>query len=179
MNRESPPSAFNVALVDHGATDAWKALLLIFDLVKHAETKAGLTLAASGASGGVVYALISGMGRENIVFQAAAWLCACLVIAAACSAGLALLPRRRTNPEPVNLLYYHHIARHYSGRSDVYARELAALMKNSDDLVAAIAQQVWSNAHVAHQKYRWAGHGLNALLAALAALAVAAAVAVL
>lgn len=162
-----------------GAEDAWKALSLMVDLIKHAETKAGLTLAAAGATGGVVYTLIRSMPEMSATLGTVAGTSAVLVLSAAAFAGLALVPRRRSGPEPINLLYYLHVGAAYGGRSDTYADELTTLIRNPDALVAAIAQQVWSNALVAKQKYRWAGLALNALLGALTALAITAAISVL
>ncbi|WP_431917804.1 Pycsar system effector family protein [Nonomuraea jabiensis] len=162
-----------------GTDDMWKALSLIIDLVKHAETKAGLTLAGAGATGGIVYTLIRSVPLMSVALSTAAGISALLALGAAVLAGLALIPRRRTGAEPVNLLYYQHVAGAYSGRSDTYAEELAALVRNPEALASAIAQQVWANALVARKKYHWAGLALNALLGALAALAIAAAVSVL
>ncbi|MEV0168101.1 Pycsar system effector family protein [Nonomuraea fuscirosea] len=162
-----------------GAEDGWKALALIVDLIKHAETKAGLALAAAGATGGVVYTLIRTTPEISVVLGLSAGVSTVLVLTAATFAGLALVPRRRSGPDSINLLYYLHVAADYGGRADTYADEFAALVRNPDALVAAIAQQVWSNALVAKRKYRWAGLALNALLGALAVLAIAAAVSVL
>ncbi|MFI7152027.1 Pycsar system effector family protein [Nonomuraea sp. NPDC050022] len=148
-------------------------------MIKHAETKAGFTLAASGATGGVIYTLIRSAERPSTVFAIAAATCAFLVVGAACFGGLALLPRRRANPEPISLLYYHHIATRYHARPDAYVGELGALVKDADALVAAISEQVWANAQVARQKYRWSGLGIKALLASLAALGITASIAVL
>lgn len=162
-----------------GAEDAWKVLALFIDLIKHAETKAGLTLAAAGVSGGIVYTLIRSASRMTVALGVSAGVSALLALTTAILAGLALVPRRRTGPEPVSLLYYQQVAAVYGGRSDTYADELLALVRDRDALVAAIAQQVWSNALVARKKYHWSGLALHALLGALTALAIAAAVSVL
>ncbi|WP_113705568.1 Pycsar system effector family protein [Nonomuraea lactucae] len=160
------------------ADDAWKALSLVIDLIKHAETKAGLTLAACGAVGGVMYTMVRSVPQPSAWFGIAAAACALLVIGGACCAGLALVPRLRGGPVPANLLYYRHIAAHYLADSGAYAGELGTLLKNPDALVASIADQVWSNSRVARQKYHWAGLAINALLLALAALALTAAIGV-
>ncbi|WP_157246896.1 Pycsar system effector family protein [Nonomuraea typhae] len=171
---KSPPPAS--LPTEPGAEDAWKALTLVLDLVKHAEMKAGLTLASAGAVGGVLYSLIRSVPRASVLFGTTAGFCVLFVIVAASAAGLALIPRVRS--EPTNLLHFHHVATRFGIRSDVYMGELSALVTQPDALVSAIAHQVWANARVARQKYRWATLALIALLAALGGLAVTAIVAV-
>ncbi|MFI7419960.1 Pycsar system effector family protein [Nonomuraea sp. NPDC049684] len=159
-----------------GAEHAWKALTLVVDLVKHAETKAGLTLAAAGAVGGLVYTLIRSVPRTGAAFGLAAAACAVCVLAAAFAAALALIPRVRS--EPTNALHYHHVATRFGARPETYMGELSGLVARPEELVPALAHQVWANARVARKKYRWAGLALGALLAGLAMLTVTAVIAV-
>ncbi|GGS64063.1 Pycsar system effector family protein [Nonomuraea spiralis] len=159
-----------------GADDAWKTLTLVMDLVKHAETKAGLTLASAGVVGGVVYTLIRGVPRVSAAFGLTAGACALAVAVAAVAAALALIPRVRS--EPTNPLHYHHVATRFGTRPETYVGELGGLVGRPDALVPAIAHQVWANSRVAEKKYRWAGVALGALLAGLAMLTVTAVIAV-
>ncbi|GAB2941173.1 hypothetical protein GCM10027203_49350 [Nonomuraea fastidiosa] len=160
-----------------GVEDAWRALSLVVDLVKHAENKAGFTLAASGVIGGLVYTLIRTTVRPSALFSIAVAICALLVIGAACCAGLSLLPRR-VNVKTAGLLYYHQIAKRYRDRPDAYAGDLGGLIRDPDALTTAVAEQVWANAQVASRKYRWSSLGIIAMLAALAALTITAVIAV-
>jgi hypothetical protein len=66
---------------------AWKALALVNDWVKHAESKAGATLAAAGVSGGVLYNLVKNTTDPEPVVDVVAVGC---VIATATSGLLAL-----------------------------------------------------------------------------------------
>ncbi|MFE9055448.1 Pycsar system effector family protein [Streptomyces mutabilis] len=165
----TPPEPEQVPNADH----AWKALGLVVDWIKHAETKAGVTLAATGVTGGVLYNLL----RE--VSTPSAWLILCsvvcalgLVVAGLC-AGLALWPRLRMKEEPTSLLYFHHIARGHA-KSDTYAASLISLTVDMNALVDEIARQGWANSKVAHEKYLWGGWAIRSLLLSLIALAVTA-----
>ncbi|MFF0863356.1 Pycsar system effector family protein [Nonomuraea sp. NPDC003560] len=179
--KKSLPAAVPAALpagapAEPGAEHAWKALTLVVDLVKHAETKAGLTLAAAGVVGGLVYTLIRSVPRTGVAFGLAAVACAACVLTAAFAAALALIPRVRS--EPTNVLHYHHVATRFGARPETYVGELSGLVARPEALVPAIAHQIWANAGVARKKYRWAGLALGALLAGLAMLTVMAVVAV-
>ncbi|MFE3881733.1 Pycsar system effector family protein [Streptomyces lydicus] len=153
---EQPPNP------DH----AWKALGLVIDWIKHAETKAGATLAATGVTGGVLYNLIKDAGSPSSWLLASAILCALMVLGAGLCAGMVLWPRLKMKEAPTSLLYFHHIARgHAAGAS--YATSLVALTKDVEALVAEIAGQSWANSRVAHDKYMWGGWAIRLLLGAL------------
>ncbi|MBQ1096641.1 hypothetical protein KBY55_11190 [Streptomyces sp. b94] len=152
---------------------AWKALGLVVDWIKHAETKAGATLAATGVTGGVLYNLVKDVGTPSTWLIASASLCGLAVLAAGLCAGLVLWPRLKMREDPTSLLYFHHIARGHSA-SDTYAMSLAALTKDMEALVTEIASQSWANSKVAHDKYMWGGRAIRLLLIALALLSVTA-----
>jgi len=150
--------------------NAWRALALVNDWIKHAETKAVATLAASGVAGGVLYTLVRGEPKPSLAFKVTAVACAVFVLGGGLGAGMALRPRLRSREEPSNLLYYNHLARMYPTRADKYTDALTALVQDPDELMSAVAGQVWANAHVARRKYRWGGAGIACLLLGLAAL---------
>jgi hypothetical protein len=154
--------------------DAWMALALVVDWIKHAETKAVATLAASGVVGGVLYTLAENHRGSDLAFRVAATACGVFAFGAGLGAGMVLRPRLRSPEEPTNLLYYDHIARMYRTGVDAYVDSLTALMLDHRALVDAIAGQIWANAHVARRKYRWGGVGIVSLLLALLTLALTA-----
>lgn len=156
------------------ADNAWNALTLVIGWIKHAETKAAATLGASGIIGGILYTLVKNERDPSLGFGISAAVCAVFMFVAGISAGMALRPRLRSPEEPTNLLYYDHIARMYRTRIDAYTDSLIALLLDHRSLVAAIAGQVWANAHVARQKYRWGSLGIISFLLALATLALTA-----
>jgi hypothetical protein len=165
----SPPAAEPPPNPDH----AWKALGLVIDWIKHAETKAGATLAATGVAGGALYSLIKDANAPSNWLITSAILCALAVLGAGLCAGMVLWPRLKMKEDPTSLLYFHHIARAHTA-SDTYATSLVALTKNMEALVTEIASQSWANSRVAHDKYRWGGRAIRLLLCALIILAVTA-----
>jgi hypothetical protein len=151
-------------------------LAFVNGLIQHAEAKAATTLAASGVIGGVLYNLAENERHRSVAFSTSTITCGTFAVTAAGSAALALIPRLGTREEPTSLIYFYHIARKYAKAfgSARYVEELRALSENSDELLREIAAQIWANAHVARQKYRWSSRALVALLLAILALAAAA-----
>ncbi|MFJ7909721.1 Pycsar system effector family protein [Kitasatospora sp. NPDC096204] len=160
---EQPPNP------DH----AWKALGLVIDWIKHAETKAGATLAATGVTGGLLFNLIKDVAEPSAWLITSAALCGLTVLMAGLCTGMVLWPRLKMKEDPTSLLYFHHIARGHAA-SDSYAVSLVALTKDMEALVAEIAAQSWANSKVAHDKYMWGGRAIRLLLLALLLLSVTA-----
>src|SRR3954451_11037609 len=79
-------------IFDGNPDHAWKALGLIIDWIKHAEAKAGATMAAAGVTGGVLYNLVKSVNVIGLWLAIASVLCAVAVLAAGASAALALVP---------------------------------------------------------------------------------------
>lgn len=153
---------------------AWKVLGLVNDWLKHAETKAAGALTAAGVVGGVLYTLVAEQNGLPWVVGFVAVLCGVAVVASGVFAALALWPRLKSREAPTSPLYFNHIARKHPD-SSTYYQTLKLLSSASEDMVRELAAQVWSNAHVAHKKFRWAGYAMVALIASLVALAVVAA----
>ncbi|BBC69062.1 DUF5706 domain-containing protein (plasmid) [Mycobacterium marinum] len=152
------------------AAEAWKAVGLVNDWVKHAETKAAATLAAAGVMGGVLYNLVKSQTSYDCLMQLAAPLCGLLIVAAAGFAIAALWPRLARSDPPTNALYFDHIARKHPHSPTGYVEELRALVLAPDQLLTQLGQQVWANARVARRKYQAVGLGLVFLFSAGAAL---------
>ncbi|WP_328967620.1 Pycsar system effector family protein [Streptomyces sp. NBC_00239] len=152
---------------------AWKALGLVIDWIKHAEAKAGATLAAAGVTGGVLYNLVKDASTPSSWLIASALVCALAVLGAGLCASMVLWPRLRMKEDPTSLLYFHHIARGHAA-GDTYATSLVALTKDMEALVTEIASQSWANSRVAHDKYMWGGRAIRLLLCALILLSVTA-----
>ena len=156
--------------------DAWRALMLQIDLVKHAETKAAATLASAGLAGGLLYTLVSQTKTGGTPFAVLASVTALTIVAAAAAAGIALRPRLFARHAGPNLLFYSSIVRRFGRDADAFGRDFAALLADRPALIAALAAQVLGNAHVADRKYRSVTVALLALMTALALLAATAAV---
>ncbi|BBH71808.1 hypothetical protein ACTI_84930 [Actinoplanes sp. OR16] len=156
--------------------DAWRALQLQFDLVKHAETKAAATLASSGVLGGLLYSLVSQNKLGGVLFALLASLTAVAIVVAATAAGNALRPRMFRRHGSQNLLFYSTIADRFGHDADAFGREFSALLSDRGELLATITGQILSNANVAARKYHAVNVAIFTLLAALALMAATAAV---
>jgi len=174
---------------------AWKALSLVNDWVKHAEAKTGATLAAAGVTGGVLYNLLKSQADPPLWLDLLAVACGLATFAAGACALVALTPRlqlprpskgqvptvtdgiEEAEENPVNLLFYRDIARRYRGPHGgiTYAGVLGILTDDRAALTRYIARQVHANAAVAHRKYVWVAWAIRALGIALVLLAVTAA----
>jgi peptidoglycan/LPS O-acetylase OafA/YrhL len=164
---EAPDDVFN-GDPDH----AWKALGLVMDWIKHAETKAGATLAAAGVSGGVLYNLVKDQTSPGWWLSIAAVLCGVFVLAAGGCAALAFLPRLGGRAEePNSLIYFKHIAHRHPTKPHTYFDDLHRLTASAEQLVREVAEQVWANSQVANRKYTWASRAVVCLVIAVAALA--------
>lgn len=176
---------------------AWKALSLVNDWIRHAEAKATAELVAAGVTGGVLYNLVHSQAHSSLALAIVATVNAVTIIAAAGSAVMALLPRlavRKAKPvkadtraavqattsgvpvpeDPVNLLFFRDIARRYRGDAPTYTQVLSTLTSNPTKLTEYIGQQVHANSDVAHRKYGWANRAAIALGADLIMLGVTA-----
>src|SRR6266568_8936056 len=74
---------------------AWKALSLVNDWIRHAEAKTTATLAAAGVTGGVLYNLVQHQTSPSVWLCIVAVICGAAVVASAGSAMVALAPRLR------------------------------------------------------------------------------------
>ena len=72
-----------VAEVKGEPDHAWKALSLVNDWIKHAETKAGATLAAAGVVGGVLFNLMQDRHNAGWNLDIASTVCGSAALATA------------------------------------------------------------------------------------------------
>jgi len=147
---------------------AWKALALVNDWLKHAEIKLAAILAATGVTGGLLFNMVKDRTHYSHLYDLAATICAASVVAAGVFAVIGLYPRvklRRRSPEnTANPLFFHDVARAYKGDAPSYRAVLHTLTTNREDLVLHISQQVYANATVARRKYLWANRAVRALI---------------
>lgn len=154
---------------------AWKALSLINEWIRHAESKVGVVLALGGVTAGVLYNLVKNQSDPGLVLNVIAVACAACITTAAVCAALALVPRRkpqRSADAVTNPLFFGDVASKYNGDGITYEKILHALTGNHDELTRHIAHQIHANAVVAHAKFNWANRAIFALFGALTALAV-------
>ena len=158
-----------VAEVKGEPDHAWKALSLVNDWIKHAETKAGATLAAAGVVGGVLFNLMKGRHNAGWNLDLAATVCGGAALATGVLAAVSLWPRLGHKEDPTSALYFSHIARKHETQAS-YHETLKLLTVDSDLLIKEIAGQVYVNAGIAHKKFIWSGWALRALVLAFGAL---------
>lgn len=171
MRKRPPPVVIPPDRAPVEAAEAWKAVGLVNDWVKHAETKAAATLTAAGVIGGVLYSLVKEEKDVASLLAVLAVLCGVGVVLAAGFAITALWPRLRAKEPPTSALYFDHIARRHPKSAATYIEEFKHLVASPEDLRDQLAQQIWANAHVARRKYQRAGEALVCLVVALGALA--------
>ena len=152
---------------------AWKTLAVVTEWVRHAESKAAATLATAGVVGGILYSLLKDHHYRSDAVIVSAIICGFLTLTAALFAGFSLVPRIWPEKDPASSLYFDHIARSHprSGGSSPYSLKLHSLIANDGELINEIADQVWANAHIARDKFRWGNLGVLAVLLAMLALA--------
>jgi hypothetical protein len=173
--RSAHPRELSIAPIPPQPEQAWKALSLVNDWVKHAETKLGVVMAAAAASGAVLFNLVKGHAHSSVAFDVTALVCSASLLAAGACAMVGLYPvvrlgRKMTN-DTVNPLFFHDIARAYKGDAPSYGSVLHTLTTNPDDLTRHLGQQIHANATVAQRKYRWANRAIRALLLDLLSIA--------
>jgi pycsar effector protein len=151
--------------------DAWRALTLQIDMVRHAETKAAAALTSSGVLGGLLYTLVSHAKHPGAGFVVIAAAAALAIVTAATAAGVALRPRIYLRNAKSNLLFYGSIVRRFGDDADAFSTDFAALLADRAAMISAVTAQIHGNANVAIRKYRAVDVSIMALLAALALLA--------
>ena len=166
---------------------AWKALTLVNEWIRHAESKATAILAFAGISAGVLYDLVKDQSHPSVLLSIAATVCTLAIVAAAGAGLVGLAPRLRSQHQaqqpingdgagdptdnPSNLLFFSHIARDYKGDASTYAQVFGSLSSNPAELTRLVSHQLHANADVAQRKYQLANFAIVALGIGLIALA--------
>lgn len=158
---------------------AWKALSNVNDWIKHADSKTGITVAAAGASGVMLYNLVKNQSDPGLWLSIFSVLTGIAATATAIACAIAILPRLtidprhpeaafdrlRSEPDLSSLLFFSHIAKKYKGKdgNPTFVEVFETLTSDSVQLTRQIAQQVHANATVAHRKFRWTNLAIIAL----------------
>lgn len=159
----------------NGIENSWKTLDLVLSLIKHAETKAIATLAASGVVGQILFALVQpGSKKAPIAVLVSAGVCALFVTGSGLCAMCVLWPRLKSGDSASNLLYFGDFMGDRSLTRQRYVQAMVELSRRPDDIAEQLAAQVWANADVARRKFRFADSAVSCLLVAMVVLAVTA-----
>ncbi|MDN6227261.1 Pycsar system effector family protein, partial [Corynebacterium flavescens] len=98
--------------------------------IRHADAKAGVTLAFVGALGAILYSLVSDFDKRSGLFDVLVVAACALLVLAGVFCGLTLAPRTKDkggDSGSVNLLYFANIYEKYAGKRETYKKDLAAL----------------------------------------------------
>ncbi|WP_117212098.1 Pycsar system effector family protein [Allorhizocola rhizosphaerae] len=147
------------------ADSPWKVLTLVNEWIRHAEAKAAAVLAGAGVAGALVYQLVRDEAARSVPFTVIAVLASALVVCSGLAASVALWPRLAQPGRPASLIYFQHIAHGHHTAED-YSGALESELA-SDGLFAEVAEQIFSNARVAREKFRWTRLALMSLLPAI------------
>lgn len=152
---------------------AWRTLGLVNEWVKHAETKATLTITANGVMATVLYNTVKEAAPLNDPATMAAVLTGYFITLGALLAAVALWPRLAPSAEPTNALYFNHIADKYYRPEDTeeYVDHFRKISMSDSTMFSEVSTQVWANSHVASLKFKWASIGLALTLLGLGSLA--------
>lgn len=138
--------------------DSWKALLHIHDHIRFADTKAAALLAAGGTLGGILlhrtpnlaHTYVAASPQLVLRFASLGFVAGSILLTL-----FALVPRLRRRQQH-SLLYFGTIASRYPRASD-FSVAHEKLFRRDDDLREALAEQLWTNSHIAHRKFRALG----------------------
>ncbi|MDO5878283.1 DUF5706 domain-containing protein (plasmid) [Paenarthrobacter sp. R1] len=164
---------------------AWKALSIINEWVRYADTKTGVTLAFIGVTSTVLF---------NLVKDEQQWTCRLVVAVIACVAALllsviftylALFPRVESrsgnsedpDEESVNLLFFGSVSKHYSKKQPTYREVLSTLTRDAQKLTRQIASQIHENSHIATVKFKYVNRAIMAELVAVGLVVIVAVIA--
>jgi hypothetical protein len=172
------------AVAEPQPDQAWKALSVTNEWIRHADTKTGVTLAFVGATVAALFNIVKDEDKWTCVLTLAVGLCAFALVCSAGFACAALFPRTRgllpngeeADEDAVNLLFFGDIAGHYTKDRPTYLQVLSLLTSDPTRLTRQVAAQIHENAHIATTKFKYVN---RAIIAELVAFGVAAAVAVI
>lgn len=190
-NPDNPAEHATAASVTISAQpdQAWRVLSVTNEWIRHADAKAGVTLAFAGATATILSRLVDRHTVWTGALTVVVFVTALFILGASISSAFALVPRvkrqgdgdrdereSRTFTAHVsgNLLFFEDVCRNYYHSSSGYRRDFSTLTANSSDLTGQIADQVHANSCVAAVKFRWANRAIGfELLGALALAATA------
>lgn len=179
---EPPAEAVSDPNPDH----AWKALALVNEWIRHADTKAAVTLAFTGVLGTMTFNLVKDFEQRTWFFDALVIVACVLLVAAGALCGWTLTPRFKEKKKKksknadqvgeievdvVNRLFYGSIAKGFKDKRRQYSDVMRALTADPVELTRDLSDQIHTNAGIATTKNRWVKWAIRAALLAGAAVA--------
>lgn len=171
------------AVPDPNPDHAWKALALVNEWIRHADTKAAVTLAFTGVLGTMTFNLVKDFQHRTWLFDVFVIVACVLLVATGALCGWTLTPRfteKKRNKsvdreveadDVVNRLFYGSIAKGFKGKRRQYSDVMHALTADPVELTRDLADQIHTNAEIATTKNFWVKWAIRAALLAGAAVA--------
>lgn len=181
---KSPPAPGPSGELPPQPDQAWKALSITNEWIRHADSKTGVTLAFAGATSAALFNLVKDEKSWTCVLIAAVVTCVGALLFTAGFGCAALFPRTKrqsakgtdADEDSVNLLFFGDIAGHYNRDQPSYLQVLALLTSDPARLTRQIAAQIHENAHIATVKFKHVNRSVFAEIVAVGAVGLVAVV---
>lgn len=156
---------------------AWKTLALMNEWIRHADAKAGVTLAFTGVLATMTFNLVKDFQGRDAVFDILVVLACALLVLTGALCGLTLVPRTTDkredeDPDAINHLFFVSIYSSFRGERQRYSEALRTLIAEPDELTKDLAYQIHANARIATVKTTAATWAIRSALVAGASVAV-------
>lgn len=172
LSATDPEDPVDVA-PDPNPDHAWKALALVNEWIRHADTKAAVTLAFTGVLATMTFNLVKDFQSRSALFDVLVVLACALIVATGALCGLTLVPRftdkdkdEASNVEEVvvNRLFYASISSGFKGRRRQYSDVMRTLTADPVELTRDLSDQIHANALIATAKNRWVKRAIRCAL---------------
>lgn len=163
---------------DLNTEEAWRIHGLVVDWIRHADSKAGVTLAACAALATVLFALVEGLGQRTLCADLLVVLATISLAVTFLFCAWTLIPRVARPSDTAadgRIIFFGSIAAHYDTDARKYGEDLLQLAANPHDMVEELAGQIHTNAIIATVKSRAARRAVISVLAASLLIATTAA----
>lgn len=156
---------------------AWKVLSLVNDWIRHADAKAGVTLAFCGVLGAMLFNLARDASMRSCLLDVLIVGGCLFLVLTALLCGLTLTPRLKdadTDPKAINRVFFESVSRYFAGDRRGYIEALTEITSNPSQLIKDLGDQIHANAKIATLKVRYAKWAIrSALVAGVCVAAVA------
>lgn len=173
------PDETNDNTGDPDPDHAWKLLSLVNEWIRHADAKATVTLAFTGAMGTLLFNMVKGLPETGVWTNISAVSTCAFLVAAGVLCGLTLTPRTKDivddSSDEVNRIFYAHISKHFRGQRVEYRDVIKTLTADSASLTDDLADQIHANARIATVKNQYVKWAIRAMLCGGLSLAIVAA----
>lgn len=154
---------------------AWKLLSLVNEWIRHADAKATVSLAFTGAMGTLLFNMVKDLPNTTICTNISAVATCSALVLAGVFCGLTLVPRTKPTPgDEINKLFYGHITKHFADDRPRYRDVLRTLTAEPESLTHDLADQIYENARIATVKNTYARRSIFTVILAGLLLAVVA-----